>query len=337
MNNLSKYLSDFLREYLPSERRASQNTCETYAFTFQLLVNFASKRLKLTPSQLTIEQLDTELIVKFLNYLENDRGNCSRTRNARIAAIKAFFRFLEYRLVVCLEQSRRIQSIPMKKTDDKIINHLTLKEIEALLGSPNSNTTSGLRDRAMLQLCFAAGLRVSELVELNLENIDWCSTPTVHVMGKGRRERILPLWKETVTAIKAWVSVRPNVIVPELFLNARGSAMTRSGFEYILSKHAKTATAKQPSMAKKEISPHVLRHSCAMHTLKSTHDIRKVSLWLGHASLKSTEIYLRADPTEKLEILMDMVPPMIKPGKFSAPDKLMAMLKSKNRGPHYVQ
>lgn len=328
MNELSKYLSDFLREYLPSERRASQNTCETYAYTFQLLVNFASKRLNLPPSKLAIEQLDAELIVKFLNYLEKERGNCSRTRNARIAAIKAFFRFLEYRLVACIEQSHRIQSIPMKKTDDKIINYLNLKEIEALLSAPNTKTSSGLRDRAMLHICFAAGLRVSELINLSLDDIDWCSQPTVHVTGKGRRERILPLWKETATAIKAWATVRPSVIAPELFINAQGNAMTRSGFKYILSKHAKTAIAKQPSIAKKEISPHVLRHSCAMHTLKATHDIRKVSLWLGHADLKSTEIYLRADPDEKLEILMAVAPPAMKPGKFSAPDKLLAMLKN---------
>lgn len=336
MNDLSKYLSDFLRDYLPRERRASQNTCETYAYTFQLLVNFASKRLKLSPSELTIEQLDAELIIKFLNYLEEERGNCSRTRNARIAAIKAFFRFLEYRLVACIEQSHRIQSIPMKKTDDKIINHLNLKEIEVLLSAPDSNIISGVRDRAMLHICFAAGLRVSELIKLNIDDIDWCSQPTVHVIGKGRRERILPLWKETAAAIKAWIAVRPNVIAPELFLNAQGSAMTRSGFEYILSKHAKTAVVKRPSMAMKDISPHVLRHSCAMHTLKSTHDIRKVSLWLGHADLKSTEIYLRADPDEKLEILMAVAPPMIKPGRFSAPDKLITMLKNKKRGQYYV-
>jgi site-specific recombinase XerD len=331
MTNLAQYLSAFLREYLPCERRASSNTCETYAYTFQLLVCFAADRVKLPPSKLTIEQLDVTLIVDFLYYLEKERGNSPRTRNARSAAIKAFFRFLEYRVVSCLDQSRRIHAIPMKKIDEKLITHLTHQEMQSLLDVPDPHTPSGIRDRAMLHLCFAAGLRVSELIGLHLSQLELHPQPTIHVMGKGRRERVLPLWKETATVIKAWIALRPNATtVPELFLNARGQAMTRSGFEYILSKHVKIAALKQPSLAKKKISPHSLRHACAISTLKATHDIRKVSLWLGHADLKSTEIYLRADPSEKLETLMAGVPPNLRRGKFRAPDKLLAMLKAKD-------
>lgn len=329
MTNLAKYLSAFLREYLPSERRASPQTCEAYAYTFQLLVCFAASQKRLTPSKLTIEQLDVTLIVDFLNYLEQERGNSSRTRNARSAAIKSFFRFLEYRVASCLDQSRRIHAIPMKKTDDRLISHLSRQEIQSLLDAPDPHTLYGTRDRAMLHLCFAAGLRVSELIGLCLHQIKLQSQPTIHVIGKGRRERVLPLWKETAVAAKAWIAVRPNKTnVPELFLNTRGEAMTRSGFEYILAKHVKAASLKQPSLAEKRISPHSLRHSCAMHTLKATHDIRKVSLWLGHASLQSTEIYLRADPNEKLEILLSRAPPGLRRGKFNAPDKLLAMLKA---------
>lgn len=331
MTNLAQYLSAFLREYLPCERRASPNTCETYAYTFQLLVCYAANRVKLPPSKLTIEQLDVTLIVDFLNYLEKERGNSPRTRNARSAAIKAFFRFLEYRTVSCLDQSRRIHAIPMKKVDEKLITHLTHQEIQSLLDAPDPHTLSGIRDRAMLHLCFAAGLRVSELIGLHLSQLELHPLPTIHVMGKGRRERVLPLWKETATVIKAWIALRPETTVPELFLNARGQAMTRSGFEYILSKHIEVATLKQPSLKNKRISPHSLRHACAMSTLKATHDVRKVSLWLGHASLKSTEIYLRADPSEKLEALMSVVPPNLRSGKFRAPDKLLAMLKAKNK------
>lgn len=332
MTELAQHLSTFLREYLPCQRRASQHTCEAYAYTFQLLVCFAARRLKIQPSKLAIETLDAPLVVDFLNHLEKERGNSPRTCNARNAAIKAFYRFLEYRLISCLDQSRRIHAIPMKKTDDKLIGHLTSPEMQTLLDAPDPRIASGIRDRAMLHLCFAAGLRVSELVGLSLNQVELHSHPTIHVNGKGRRERVLPLWKETATVLRAWITIRPEATaIPELFLNSRGQAMTRSGFEYILSKHVKTATIKQPTLAKKRISPHVLRHTCAIHTLKATHDIRKVSLWLGHADLKSTEIYLRADPNEKLEVLMAVAPPSLRQGKFKAPDKLLAMLKKRDR------
>ena len=189
----------------------------------------------------------------------------------------------------------------------------------------------------MLHLAFAAGLRVSELTGLKLDQIDQRDWASVHVMGKGRRERVLPLWKETAAAIKAWVAIRPQVRDVELFLNSGGRAMTRSGFEYILAKHVKRAAVAEPSILDKRVTPHVLRHTCAMHTLHATHDVRKVSLWLGHATLQSTEIYLRADPTEKLEALAAMQPPTLTPGRFKTPDKVIAMLQDVRRGKDYAQ
>jgi len=331
MTNLSQYLSTFLCEYLPLERCASPHTCEAYAYSFQLLVNFAGRHLKLSPSKLTIEQLDIKLIVKFLNYLESERNNSAKTRNARSAAIKAFFKFLEYRAVSNLEQCRQIHAIPIKKTDEKLINYLTPEEIQVILDAPDIRTHSGIRDRAMIYLCYSAGLRVSELIGLCINQLELYPQPAVHVIGKGRKERVLPIWKEVAIVINAWIEIRQDEIIsPQIFLNARGKAMTRSGFKYILAKHVKKAEQGFPSLAKKHVSPHVLRHSCAMQTLKATHDIRKVSLWLGHADLRSTEVYLRADPDEKLEALMAVLPPNIKKGKFKAPDKLIMMLKSAN-------
>jgi site-specific recombinase XerD len=314
MTALAPHLSTFLREHLPRERRASQHTCEAYAQSFQLLLGFAAARLKIAPSTIELERLDAPLILAFLDHLEKKRGNSARTRNARLAAINSFFRFLEYRVPSCLDQARRIHAIPMKKTDEALVGYLARDELQALLDAPDAGTVSGLRDRAMLHLAFAAGMRVSELVGLRLDQIDR-SLSTVHIMGKGRRERVLPLRKETATAVKAWLKVRPVSGSPELFLNARAQAMTRSGFEYILAKHVATAARAAPSIAGKSVSPHVLRHTCAMHTLQATRDVRKVSLWLGHASLQSTEAYLRADPTEKLEALAAMTPPMLKPGR----------------------
>ena len=326
MTALAPYLSAFLREHLPKERRASQHTCEAYAQSFQLLLCFAAVRLKFKPAKIEIEHLDPPLILAFLEHLENKRGNTARTRNARLAAINAFFRFLEYGAPSCLDQSRRIHAIPMKKTDQAIVGYLTREELQALLDAPDPRTFSGIRDRAMLHLAFAAGLRVSELVNLRLDQIGSQTPASVHILGKGRRERVLPLWKETAVVIKAWLKIRPASSAPELFLNARAQAMTRSGFEYILSKHVAVAAGKIPSLAAKHVSPHVPRHTCAMHTLRATRDVRKVSLWLGHASLQSTEVYLRADPAEKLEALAAMAAPMLKPGRFRAPDKLLAML-----------
>ncbi len=337
MTAIAPYLSAFLREHLPQERRASPHTCEAYAYAYQLFLCFAARRLNVQPSSLELEQLDVPLILAFLEHIENERGNSPKTRNARLAAINAFFRFLEYRLPSCLDQARRIHALPMKKTDERLIDHLSQGEVQALLDAPDPTTLTGVRDRAMLHLAFATGIRVSELVGLLREDLVFQPQPSIHIYGKGRRERVLPLWKETVTALRAWLLARNEGINPELFLNARGQAMTRSGFEYILAKNVKAATLIQPSLAKKRISPHVMRHTCAMHTLQATHDVRKVALWLGHASLQSTEVYLRADPTEKLEILSAGASPSLRRGQFRAPDNLLTMLQTVKEDARYAE
>lgn len=337
MTPLGAHLAVFLREHLPRDRRASPHTCEAYATCFRFLVIFAAPRLRTKPAALAVEQIDAELILAFLEHLEVERGNGARSRNARLAAINAFFRFLQYRLPDCLDQAGRIHAIPMKKTDEALVTHLTRLEMKALLDAPDPRTRWGTRDRAMLHLAFAAGLRVSELVGLRLDQLDQRNWASIHVMGKGRRERVLPLWKETANAIKAWIAIRPRTDEPEIFLNSVGRPMTRSGFEHILAKHVKNAGAAQPSLVERHVTPHVLRHTCAMHTLQATHDIRKVSLWLGHATLQSTEIYLRADPTEKLEALAAMEPLPLRPGCFREPDKVLAMLAEVQNAKKYVE
>lgn len=327
MITLASHLSNFLREYLPRDRAASTHTCETYAYSLMLLLRFAAERLSVTPSQIDLAQIDAPLVLAFLTHIEKGRGNTARTRNARLAAIKSFFRYLEYRAPHNIEQSRQIHGIPLKKTDEGLVAYLNREEIQALLDAPDVSTAFGLRDRAMLHVAYACGLRVAELVSLRLDQLDRQTPASIRVMGKGRRERVLPLWKETATVLNAWLRVRQARGAEEMFHNAGGRAMTRAGFEYILDKHVDTARQKQPSITKKRVTPHVLRHTCAMHILQATGDIRKVSLWLGHASIQSTEIYLRADPTEKLDALAMGIPPTLKRGKFNVPDKLMAMFK----------
>jgi site-specific recombinase XerD len=337
MTPLAPYLSAFLREHLPRERGASQHTIASYAHCYRLLLTFASERRKTQPSRLSLEDLDASLICAFLDHLEAERANSTKSRNARLAAIHSLFRFLEYRVPSCLEQARRIHAIPMKRSVQPLVAYLTRAEMQALLATPDPRTAAGMRDLAMLHLAFAAGLRVSELVGLRLEQFDDAAMPSLHVIGKGRRERILPLWQETARTLRRWIAVRPVHGDPQLFLNAAGRMMTRSGFEYILRKHAAVAAAVETSIAGKRVTPHVLRHSCAMHTLHATGDVRKVSLWLGHASVQTTEMYLRADPTEKLEALTAMGPPTLQRGRFTVPDKLMTLLTKASSGQNYAE
>lgn len=327
MTAFAPYLTAFLREHLPRDRNASSHTIATYAHCFSLLVRFAANRLKRRPSDLCVEDFSPDLVLKFLDGIEADRGNCARTRNARLAAIRSFFRYLEYQAPACLDQAMRIRALPQKRTDTALIDYLTREEIQALLAAPSSQTASGVRDRAMMHLTYAAGLRVAELLALRLDDFPNRSLAMVRIVGKGRRERVLPLWCETQTALRAWLAVRPQAQSPELFLNRNDGPMTRDGFAHRLAMHVATAAQKQPSLLNKRVTPHVLRHSCAMHTLAATGDIRKVALWLGHASIMTTETYLRADPTEKLAVLAAHVPPSIKPGKFRPPsDTLIKML-----------
>ena len=328
MTPIAPHISVFLQEHLPRQKGASVQTCETYAYAFQLLFTFASQRLRVSPSALYLEQIDAAMIMDFLQALESERNNGTRTRNARLVAIRSFMHFLEYRVPALLEQIQRILAIPAKRMDERLIHWLGTDEIEVVLNVPDLSTRDGIRDRAMMHLCYAAGLRVSELVGLPLSALQLQSTPLVHVLGKGRRERALPLWAEVVRDLRAWLAVRGDAVVPEVFLNSRGSTMSRFGFEYVLTKHVRGASKLCSSIARKHITPHSLRHSCAMLILETTGDIRKVSLWLGHASLQTTEIYLRADPTEKIAAIERATPLRLTRGKFSAPDKLIALLRN---------
>ena len=309
MTPIAPLITGFLREHMPRARGHSPHSCEAYATCFRLLFAFAAGRLYTRPSRLMLEQLDAAMILAFLAHIEQDRGNSPATRNLRLAAIKAFMRYVELKHPSALQQIAQINAIPGKRHDQKLIRHLTMVEVRALLNAPDLATRSGLRDRAMLHMCFAGGLRVSELVGLTMGNVALQPSPSILVFGKGRRERSLPLWKETARDVRAWLAVRGEVRAPELFVNAQGAAMTRAGFEYILEKHAMVAVRKCPALGGRRLSPHLLRHSCAVLMLQATHDIRKVALWLGHADIRTTEVYLRMDPSEKLEAVEALLPP----------------------------
>jgi len=331
MTPLATHITAFLRERLPIERGASAHTCDSYAYTFKLLFEFAADRLRTSPSQLALEHLDSPMVLAFLEHIETSRRNTAATRNVRLAAIRSFMRFVEYRVPSALDQIRQVLAIPMKRTDTRLVVHLTRTEMQALLDAPDARSRDGIRDRAMLHVACAAGLRVSELVGLRLGDVTFEPRLSVRVLGKGRRERVLPLWKETSTALRAWLAVRGPSPALQVFLNAVGLPLTRSGFEYVLEQHVARATKQCPSLRDKRVSPHVLRHTCAMLALQATGDIRKVALWLGHASVQTTEMYVRADPSTKLDALNASVAPALRKGRFVPPDTLIAAVTP--RGP----
>ncbi len=330
MTDLAPHLTTFLREHLPNERHFSHHTLQSYTECYRLLVIFAADQAETRPCALTVEHLTVALLLSFLESLEKDRNNSVSTRNNRLAAIKSFFRYLEYRVPSCLDQALQVRAIPQKRAEKPLIDWLDRAEMQAILDAPDTGTVAGLRDRAMLHLCYAAGLRVSELTTLTLDSLNGPQLETIRVVGKGRRERELPLWRQTKAVLNQWLDVRPVVNNRYLFLNARGRAMGTDGFAYILKRHVASAARTVPSLTSKRVTPHVLRHSAAMAILHATGDIRKVSLWLGHADIKTTEMYLRASPAEKLEILEVNTPPSIKPGTFpGARDSLMRVLGGK--------
>jgi integrase/recombinase XerD len=322
MTPIAPHITAFLRE-----RLTCANTRAAYSYTFQLLFVFASKRLGVAPCELQVEHIDVALVLAFLDHIQAERGNGVRTRNTRLAAVRSFMRFIEYRVPEALDQIRGVLAIPMRRTDTRLVRHLSTAQSRALLDAPDPASRLGVRDRAMLYLGLTGGLRVSELVGLRLDDVRFDGRYLeIRVRGKGRKERALLLWKQVGDAIRAWLAIRGTAACPELFLTATEKPMTRSGFAYVLRKHIRAATLACPSLVDARVSPHTLRHTCALNTLRATGDIRKVSLWLGHASQSTTEIYLQVDPTDKIEAIESGVPPRLRPGRFQPHDRLIASL-----------
>ena len=327
MNDLARPLAAFLREHLPRDRGASPHTIASYAASFKLLAVFAARCHTVQPCQLQIGHLEIPTLLAFLDHLESDRENCVGTRNTRLTAIKAFFRYLEFQHPQWLDLAAQVRALPQKKGDLPPVDYLSRDEVRALLDAPAADTVTGRRDRAMLCLTYNTGLRVSELLSLALHDLQQPGLDSIRVLGKGRRGRILPLWKQTSAALRNWLAARADGTDRHLFLNASGTGLTRRGFAKRLALHTATATRTVPTLAGKTITPHSLRHACALHTLEATGDIRKVALWLGHASLQSTELYLRVDPVDKLDTLTTRQPPNLQKGSFDGVhDELLALL-----------
>ena len=325
---LAKPLTDYLTDYLPNQRNVSNHTIVAYSHAFELLLGFASQQLNKNPSVLLIEDLSPDLILEFLSYLENDRSNSIRTRNARLAAIQSFFRYVEFKVPACLALAREVRFISSKKYTKRAIHYLDIAETKALLSAPNCSKPNGVRDVALLHVGYSAGLRISELLNLSHESLA-PGLQTVSILGKGRRERVQALPPRARVALRQWIELRSATSSGPLFLNRDGDVLTRQGFSYRLGVHLEKAAQECTSLKKKHVTPHVLRHTAAMHMLAATKDLVKVSLWLGHASVKSTEAYLHHDASLFLDPPGSDAPPLIERGSFAQnADRVMAMLRN---------
>jgi site-specific recombinase XerD len=272
--------------------------------------------------------MDAPFVLEFLESLQQGRGNAPRPRNARLTASKSFMHFVAYRVPSALDQGNRVLAMPNPKTDIGLVDHLRAEQCPARLDNPAPTPRLALRARAMLHVSIAAGLRVSELVGLCLSDVS-CEARYLHLQGcgKGRKTRLLPLWRPGAESGRAGLAVRGAAMVPELFLNARGTAMPRAGFASLLRKHATAASRRCPALHGIRLSPHVLRPTCALNILQATGDIRKVALWLGPESIQTTADYLRVAGTQRIGILPTVTPPQLRPGKFRPPDQLRASLR----------
>lgn len=327
-NNFPGLIEAFFTDRLMRQRQVSPNTIASYRDSFCLLFKFAKQRLNKEPSALSIEDLDAAFIGSFLDHIEKDRGNCARSRNVRLAAIHSFFKFIALQDPSHSALIQRVLSIPTKKYDRKPIDFLSKSEIEALLAAPNRKTWNGRRDRALLLLAIQTGLRVSELIGLTCKDIVLDNGAHVRCKGKGRKDRCTPLRKELVATLRSWLRERSGQPDDPLFPNTRGGFLSRDGVEYLLAKHVAVAGPKCPSIQKKRVSPHVLRHTAAMELLQHGVDITVIALWLGHETPETTQVYVQANLKMKEEALAKTTPVNVKPGRYQPGDQLLAFLKS---------
>jgi integrase/recombinase XerD len=307
-SNFSALLQAFFMDRLMRQRQVSPETIASYRDAFCLLFRFVQQRLNKTPSVLEMQDLDAPLIVAFLCWLENERGNCARTRNARLAAIHSFFKYAAFHDPAHSGLIQRVLAIPGKRYDRVPVQYLTRPETEALLAAPDQTTWAGRRDLTLLLLAVQAGLRVSELVGLDCQHIVLGNGAHLRCKGKGRKERCIPLRKETVKALRSWLRERNGRPSDPLFPNTRASRLSRDGVKYLLRKHVSTAVQACPSLKNKQVSPHVLRHTAAMDLLQHGVDRSAIALWLGHETLETVDVYVHADIQMKEQALAKTAP-----------------------------
>lgn len=310
-NSLACALQGFLTEYVPQLRGLSRHTVLSYRDSLLLLLRFVATSLGTDPVSLELKDLSPENILAFLNNLEEERQNKTSSRNVRLAAIHSFFRYISFHAPEHIVQAQRILGIPFKRVTNRPIDYMEYEEISAILNSIDRTTKEGRRDYALISLMFNTGARVQEIVSLGASDLQLDSPQQVKFFGKGRKARVCPIWPQTAQVLKAFMEeskldIRSHAAV---FCNQRGQRLTRFGVRYILSKYCRLASRTSPSLATKRLHPHSVRHSCAVHLLKSGVDLPSISHWLGHASINTTNRYASADLEMKKQTISRAGPP----------------------------
>jgi integrase/recombinase XerD len=324
---LAGMLQDFFLKRLMNQRNASPHTIASYRDTFRLLLKHVNTRTHKSPSSLTLEDLDAQAILDFLDHAETDRGNSASSRNVRLSAIRSFFRYCAFEAPGSIAAIQKVLSIPTKRTTHREVGYLSIEEMQAIIAAPDLSTWSGMRDHTMFATLYNTGARVSEITGMKIMDLS-LSTPSARIHGKGRKERSMPLWQSTVKLLKNWLKRLEADPGHPLFPSARGKPMTRHGVEYRLGIAKKSAEAQCPSLKEKRVSPHSIRHTTAMHLLQSGIDISVIALWLGHESPVTTHHYLQADLAMKKRILEKLDPPHTNSILFKPGDTLLKFLES---------
>ncbi len=321
-------LQRFFAERLIQQQNVSPRTVAAYRDTFRLLLNYAEHVTGKPPVKLALCDFDAVLVLDFLAHLEAERHNTVRTRNARLAAIRAFAHYVALQSPPALYLAQQIIAIPMKRFERPMLEFLSRDEVRALLAAPGMATWCGRRDTVMLALLYNTGARVSELIGIRVADVTLATTASVRLHGKGRKQRTVPLWKETATEIRQWLKYADLRDEQPLVPNRSGLVMTRTNVAERLNLAVNSAIKKCPQLSGRRISPHTWRHTTAMHLLQAGVDLTVISLWLGHESPITTHGYVEADLAMKERALTAIVPPAAKHKRYHPTDAVLKFLES---------
>jgi site-specific recombinase XerD len=325
-SDLASLIEAFFCKRLISQRRASPHTVASYRDTFRLLLVFTQERMHRPASQLALKDISPGLLSDFLDHLEAGRANTARTRNLRLTAIRSFFRFAALEAPDQGGVIQRVLAIPNKRCQRPLIGFLTRPEIEALLGAVDCTKWIGRRDYAFLLVAMQTGLRLSELTGVRREDVTLGAGAHIHCVGKGRKERGTPITKTARRVLESWMKEPWPIESAFLFPSLSGGRLSADAVQDLVNKHVAAARMKFPSLIKKRVTPHVLRHTAAMELLQAGVDRSMIALWLGHESVETTQIYLNANLALKEEILAKTNPINGKSGRYRPPDRLLSFL-----------
>lgn len=326
--DLAPLLERFFTDRLMQQRHTSPHTISSYRDTFRLLLRFAHDRVGTPPTRLRFDQLDAPLVVAFLAELEARRHLSARSRNLRLTAVRSFFRYAAFEMPSHAAQIQRVLAIPSKRFTRTLVPFLTRPEVQAWLAAPDQRTWIGCRDHAFLLTAVQTGLRLSEMTALTRAAVTLDVGAHVTVLGKGRKERCVPLAKPTVAVLKRWLREPPRGDTSCLFPNVRGGRLSPDGVHALFQRYRAAAVRACPSLAHKRVTVHVLRHTAAMDLLQAGVDCAVIALWLGHESVETTQVYLEATLAMKERALEQTRPPYGKPGRYRPGDELLAFLSS---------